>query len=634
MIVLTFPDKTTKEFAKGTTVESVAKKLGVRDVLAALVDGKPVDTFYCLNKNAKVRLLRWDDAEGKEVFWHSTAHLLAYAVQQLYPRAKNTIGPAIEQGFYYDFDFGNNPPTDKDLERIEQKMMDIAKQGLTFEKSTISKATVKKLFPDNAYKEEIADDYEEAGLTIYKMGNAFVDLCKGPHVPTSSVIKAVKLLSISGAYWRGDEKKAQLTRIYGVSFPKQSLLKEHLERLELAKKNDHRILGKEMGLWVFSEMVGPGLPLFTPKGAIVRNEIVRFSREVNNMLGYQEVHTPNITKADLFKTSGHYAKFKNDMLRVQSNYSNEEYFFKPMNCPHHIQIFAGEFRTYKDLPLRFSDFANLCRDEKPGELLGLTRLRCFCQDDGHAFCTKEQVREEFINVLKAEQELLRAYGMKWKVRLSCRDPDKPELYLGTQESWEEMQQLLRDMLNKCKVEFTEEYGEAAFYGPKADFIAIDSLGREWQISTVQIDPNMPKQFGIVFIDEQGNEQTPIMIHRALIGSPERFLGILLEHYGGRLPTWLAPEQVRVLPITEKVVAYAQEVVHFLKDIRASADVRNERLQKKVLEAEKARVKYVVVVGDKEKDAKTVSIRHKDGTNEVIPLHDFKARLDDEIATRA
>ncbi|MDP6293275.1 MAG: threonine--tRNA ligase [Candidatus Woesearchaeota archaeon] len=634
MVKLTLPDGSVKDYPKGTTVQQVADKLGLRDVLAGVVDGNAVDTFYELSKDATFKLVRWGDKEGKEVYWHSAAHVLAYAVQQIFPKAKNTIGPAIENGFYYDFDFGDYKLTEKDLERIEVKMKEIAGKSLSYTKSTIPKESVKKLFPDNPYKTEIADEHEEAGLTIYKMGDDFTDLCRGPHVPSTSVLKSFKLLNIAGAYWKGDAEKQQLTRIYGIAFPKEKLLKEYLEMIEKAKQNDHRKLAKEMGLLVFSEMVGPGLPLYTPHGTILRNEIVQFSRELNTSIGFEEVHTPNITKAELFKTSGHYDKFKADMLSVKSNYSKEEYFLKPMNCPHHTQIYASQFRTYKDLPIRISDFANLYRDEKPGELQGLTRLRCFSQDDGHAFCTKDQIKQEFKNVLGVVQKALEVYKMEYKVRLSFWDPKAKEKYLGDESVWEESQALLKDLLDECKIDYETEDGEAAFYGPKMDVIAVDALGREWQISTIQLDFNMPGRFGLKYVDEKGEEQTPIMIHRALIGSPERFLGILLEHFAGRLPTWLAPQQVKVLPISDKFNDYAKHVADSLPGVRASIDDRNERLQKKILEAETSKVKYILIVGEKEKTDESVSVRLRDGKSESQALHIFAKAINEEIKNRA
>lgn len=580
-----------------------------------------------MNEQNKLNLLR-----------HSTAHVLAAAVLEMFPEAKFGTGPAIENGFYYDFDL---PRTliPEDLEIIEDKMKEIIKANYPFEKAEISAADAKADFAKlgQDYKLELISELAEAGekISVYKSGQ-FVDLCSGPHLDSTGEIKidALKLTKISGAYWKANENNKQMQRIYGVVFEDKNALKEYLHMIEEAEKRDHRKLGKELGLFIFSDLIGPGLPIYTPKGAIIRREIIKYSNELQTEIGYQEVHTPNINKAELFKVSGHYDKYKEDMFRVVSNYTEEEYFLKPMSCPQHTQVYASQMRSYKDLPLRISDFSNLYRDEKPGELSGLTRLRCFCQDDGHCFCREDQIKDEFASVLQAVKKVMATYGMTYKIRLSFWDPKQPEKYLGDASVWEKSQKLLEDILIENQIEYFKAEGEAAIYGPKMDLISHDSLGRKWQISTIQLDFIMPQRFKLTYIDSDGKEKTPVMIHRALVGSPERFMGILIEHYAGAFPTWLSPVQVMVIPVSEeKFGAYAAEVKEKLiaAGVRVEVDATAEGLGKRIRNADKQKIPYMLVVGEKEMESQTVAVRPR-GTKEqaTISVDEFIEKIVTEI----
>ena len=614
MVKITLPDGKGEEFKKGVTGLEIAKKIGERLAMAALaveVNGKIQDLSIPIEKDSKIRILTFKDKEGVEVFRHSSAHLLAQAVVELFPEAKLTIGPVVEEGFYYDID--HSPFSPSDLEKIEKKMTEIVNRKLEVSRVELSKKEALKLFKDNKYKVELINEMsDKETISAYKQGD-FVDLCRGPHAPNTSVLKAFKLTKVSSAYWRGDAKNKSLQRIYGISFPEKKDLDNYVKMLEEAEKRDHRKLGKEMDLFVFSELVGSGVPLYTPKGYILRKEIVEYSRQLNTKIGYQEVHTPNFNKAELFRISGHYDKFKDNMLHVKSNYSSEEFFLKPMNCPQHTQIFASRRRSYKDLPIRFSDFANLYRDEKPGELSGLTRLKCFSQDDAHSFCTKEQIEKEFENALSVIKESLDTYGLSYWIRLSFRDSKHKERYLGDDKTWEESQAILKKLLVKNKIDFKEAEGEAAFYGPKMDIMVKDALGREWQISTIQLDFNMPVRFKLKYDDKDGTEKTPVMIHRAIIGSPERFMGILIEHYAGKFPLWLNPNQVKILPIADRHLDYAKKITEKLTSsgIRAEVDERVESTPKKVRDAELQHFNYILVVGDKEVQNNTVNVRTRD-----------------------
>lgn len=570
---------------------------------------------------------------------HSCAHLLAAAVIELWPDAKRTIGPPIENGFYYDFDFGDTKISEGDLKIIEKKMEHILQTWKGFERKEVAADEAKKLFADNPYKLELIEEFSGEGqtLTLYTSGD-YTDLCRGGHSEhPSKELRHFKLLSVAGAYWRGDEKNKMLTRIYGTCFPAKDELITYLHMLEEAKKRDHRKLGKELDLFVMSDLVGPGMPLFTPKGATVRNAIIAYSRELNASMGFQEVHTPNINKADLFKISGHYDKYKDDMLEVISHYSDEQYYLKPMNCPQHTQIYASRMRSYRDLPIRFADFANLYRDERPGELSGLTRLRCFCQDDGHIFCREDQIEQEFGNVLSVITEALSTYGLGYWIRLSLRDSEQKEKYLGDDATWNKAEAVMRRLLHEHHIEHTEAPGEAAFYGPKMDIMAKDSIGREWQVSTIQLDMNMPARFGLSYADSDGTEKTPMMIHRALVGSPERFMGILLEHYAGALPVWLSPVQARLLPVSERHVAGAETILKELvrAGIRSDMDSADETVGKKVRNAAGEKIPYVVVFGDKEMAGGSWMIRARGEEDQVeMSKEAFVDRLTAEIRDRA
>jgi threonyl-tRNA synthetase len=549
---------------------------------------------------------------------HTLAHLLAAAVGEIYKfdKIKLTLGPSIDNGFYYDIDFGDQKVADSDLKKIEERMRKILPKWTEFEHKEISKEEAISFFK-NEYKVELINEIAERGekITTYTCGG-FTDLCRGGHLehPAQEIDPmSFKLDRVAGAYWRGDEKNKMLTRIYGLAFETKEELEAYILQQEEARKRDHRKIGKELGLFVFSDLVGPGLPLYTFKGTVIRREIINYSNELQKNIGYQEVHTPNINKAELFKISGHYEKYKEDMMKVMSNYSKEEYFLKPMNCPQHTQIYASQPRTYKELPIRIADFANLYRDERPGELSGLTRLRCFCQDDGHAFCREDQIKNEFENVLGIVKTALATYKMNYKIRLSLWDPIKPEKYLGSADVWKKSQKVLEDILIENQIDYEKAVGEAAIYGPKMDLISKDSIGREWQISTIQLDFIMPERFGLKYIDSDGSQKTPVMVHRAIVGSPERFMGILIEHYAGNFPLWLSPVQVKVIPVRTSHNEYAKEVYELLKEnnIRVELDDAEENLGGKVRDAKNNKLPYWIVIGDKEIEVNKVTLESRD-----------------------
>lgn len=550
---------------------------------------------------------------------HTLAHLLAQAVYEKYPHAKPAIGPSIEYGFYYDFDFsGGDAPKDADLPKLQKAMRKNINKWTDWKREVVSAAEAREKFEGNEYKIELINNLDKEGkeITLYTSGG-FTDLCRGGHTenPFKDISsKAFKLDSVAGAYWRGDEKNPMLTRIYGLAFNNEEALEKHLEMLKEAKKRDHRKLGKEQNLFVFSPLVGSGMPLYTPKGNFIRNQIIGYSRQLNERLGFGEVHTPNINKGELFKISGHYDQYKEDMLTVSSQYVSDEMFLKPMNCPQHTQIYASQQRSYKDLPIRFSDFANLYRDERPGELSGLTRLRSFAQDDGHSFCREDQIESEVSAILEAIEEALATYKIDFWFRLSLRDPSNKTKYLGDDSTWEKSENILRKLLKDGNINFMEEKGEAAFYGPKIDIVAVDAIGREWQISTVQLDFSMPARFELTYTAEDGSKRTPIMIHRALIGSPDRFLAILLEHYAGALPSWLSPEQVRVIPVAKPHTEYAEKVCADLKEagIRAYLVHADESLGKRVRNVKVDKIPYYLVLGDNELSNNTITIESRDG----------------------
>ena len=571
---------------------------------------------------------------------HTLAHLMAAAVRELYPFAMPTIGPAIDTGFYYDFDFsGGEMPNDESLKEIQKKMKKLLNVWTEFTHEEVSAAKAREVFAGNQFKIELIDNLEKEGatITLYTCGG-FTDLCRGGHAehPNKEIdTDAFQLDKVAGAYWRGDEKNPMLTRIYGLAFESKEALAAFVVQREEAIKRDHRKVGVEQDLFTFSDLVGSGMPLYTPRGNIVRNAIINYSRELNARLGFGEVHTPNVNKAELFKISGHYDAYKEDMMSVRSQYVEDEMFLKPMNCPQHTQIYASRPRSYRDLPIRYADFANLYRDERPGQLSGLTRLRAFAQDDGHIFCREDQVEAELLNVLDVIKDALSTYGVGYWIRLSLRDPNKKEKYLGLDEDWDRSEDQLRTILEKSGVEFKPAEGEAAFYGPKLDIMAVDALGREWQISTVQVDRTMPGRFGLEYAGDDGTKQTPVMIHRALIGSPDRFMGILIEHYAGAFPLWMAPIQVRVLPVSEKHVDYASDVVDTLlqNGIRADLD-DTDSLGKRIRNMKIAKVPYFIVVGDEEVAAKTITVENRTGGKKTETLELFITKLKTDISTRS
>ena len=639
MVKITLPDKSVKEFKAGVTPQEVAASIGKRlaaDALAAKVDGKLVDVFVPIEKDCSLEIVTFSSPDGKHVFWHSAAHVLAYAIKNLYPDAKNTIGPAIEQGFFYDFD--ELVITEADLPKIEAEMQNIIKKDLPTKKLVWTLADVKKHLGKNAYKLELAQEFKKQGqeLTAYSQGTEFVDLCEGPHTPSTASIKAIKLTKLSGAYWRGDQKNKQLTRIYGIAFPSQKELDAYAKQLEEAEKRDHRKIGKEMGLFTFSELVGSGLPLFTPKGTVLRDELVALSESLQKKHGFQKVCIPHITKIDLYKASGHWAKFGKELFLVKSQETSDEFAMKPMNCPHHTQIYASQPRSYRDLPIRYYETTVCYRDEKSGELSGLSRLRAFTQDDAHIFCTPEQVGAEFENIMNMIKTMYAALKLSFRCRLSFRDPAQAEKYLGDASDWEKAQNILEGVAKKLNLNHVIALGEAAFYGPKIDILVTDTLGREWQCATEQLDFVQPARFGLTYVDADGKEKTPFMIHKALLGSVERFLSVYLEHTAGLFPLWLSPEQVRILSLSERFEDYAKKVHKELKEqgIRAELDIRPETLGKKVREAELAHVNYILVVGEKEQQANTVNVRTRD--NKVLgpkKVQEFMTVLLEEIRER-
>lgn len=571
---------------------------------------------------------------------HTLAHLLAAAVLELYPDARRTIGPAIDNGFYFDFEFPSRKPSEADFARLEETMRDILPTWSDFTRHELSASEAKAEYKDNPYKHELIDEFTKEGqkVSFYKSG-AYWDLCRGGHVenPARDILPdSFSLERIAGAYWRGDEKNPMLTRIYGLAFNTKEELDAYKVQQEEARKRDHRKIAREQKLLVFSELVGSGMPLFTPKGNAIRSEIVRFSRELNGELGFGEVHTPNVNKGELFKISGHYDQYKEDMLKVESQYVEDEMFLKPMNCPQHTQIYASEPRSYRDLPIRYADFATLYRDERPGELSGLTRLRAFSQDDGHIFCREDQIESEVSNVLNVIQKALSVYRIDYWMRLSLRDPEQKEKYLGSDEGWNKAESIMRSLLVAKGITHKEAPGEAAFYGPKIDIMAVDALGREWQISTIQLDFVQPSRFKLEYVAEDGSKKMPVMIHRALVGSPDRFMGILIEHYAGAFPTWLSPVQVRILPVSEKHVAYGNELHASLKaaGIRVEMDDANESLGKKIREAKMEKIPYLLVIGDKEVADKTVTVESREkGKSDAVSLPAFTEQVLEEIRTR-
>jgi len=637
IIKITLPDGSVKEFDRGVTGHEIAMSISeglARNVLSTKVNGQVWDSSRPINEDAHVQLLTWNDPEGQNTFWHSSAHLLAEALEELYPGIKFGIGPPISNGFYYDVDFGEKELQGEELEKIEQKMLELARQKNEFQRSEVSKKDALEYYQKKGdeYKLELIDGLNDGEITFYQQGN-FTDLCRGPHIPHTGYIKAVKLLNIAGAYWRGDEKRKQLTRIYGITFPKQKELKEYLELLEEAKKRDHRKLGKEMELFAFSEKVGMGLPLWLPKGTMLRDRLENFLKKAQIKAGYQAVITPHIGNKELYITSGHYEKYGKDSFQPiaapshDEDGSDEEYLLKPMNCPHHCEIYKTKPRSYKELPVRLAEFGTVYRYEQSGELHGLTRVRSFTQDDAHIFCRPDQVKDEFIKVIDLVLFVFNSLGFEdFVTQVSLRDPDNKEKYIGGDEVWNKAEQAIIEAAEEKGLKTVVETGEAAFYGPKLDFMVKDALGRSWQLGTIQVDYNLPERFQLEYVGADNSKHRPVMIHRAPFGSMERFVAVLIEHCAGNFPLWLSPEQVAVLPISEKYADFANKVYSEMEaeDITGFIDHRDEKIGRKIRDAEVKKIPYMLIVGEQEEAEGKVSIRkHGQGDIGSMSLEDFK-----------
>ncbi len=640
MIKITFPDKSVREYEAGVTAYEIASSISPRlakEVLSASVNDQVWDLSRPIQSDSTVKLHKWDDAEGKHAFWHSSAHLLAEALEALYPGTKFGIGPTIENGFYYDVDPAEDVVIkDGDLPAIENKMKELASQKNDFVRSDISKADALSLFSEKGdeYKQELISELEDGTITLYKQGN-FTDLCRGPHLPNTAPIKAIKLLSIAGAYWRGDEKRKQLTRIYGITFPKKSMLDEYLVLLEEAKKRDHRKIGKELELFAFSQRVGQGLPLWLPKGTDLRMRLENFLKELQRKHGYQQVMTPHIGQKELYVTSGHYAKYGKDSFQpINTPAEGEEFLLKPMNCPHHCEIYKVKPHSYRDLPIRMAEFGTVYRYEQSGELHGLTRVRGFTQDDAHIFCRPDQIKDEFIAVIDIILYIFRILKFEdFTAQISLRDPENTEKYIGSDENWEKAETAIKEACEEKGMDAVIEYGEAAFYGPKLDFMVKDAIGRKWQLGTIQVDYNLPERFDLDYVGDDNLKHRPVMIHRAPFGSMERFVAVLIEHTAGKFPLWLTPEQCVILPISEKFNDYAEEVVRKLQevDIRAITDLRNEKIGRKIRDNELKRIPYMLIVGEKEAENGEISLR-KQGEGDLgsMKIATFAEILKDEL----
>jgi threonyl-tRNA synthetase len=618
MINIKFPDGSTRQFAAGITALDIAKSISeglARNVIAAEVDGEVWDATRPIAQDATLRLLTWDDSGGKRAFWHSSAHLMAEALEALYPGIKFGIGPPIDSGFYYDVDPGDRQISADDFAKIEAKMLDLARQKNDYRRRDVGKQQAITYFREKGdeYKLELLDELEDGSITFYEQGN-FIDLCKGPHIPNTERIKAVKLLNIAGAYWRGDEKRKQLTRIYGITFPKQKELEEHLAMLEEAKRRDHRKLGIELELFMFSERVGYGLPIWLPKGTALRTRLEDFLKKEQIKRGYTPVITPHIGRKELYMTSGHWDKYGEDSFQpISTPKEGEQFMLKPMNCPHHCEIFGHRPRSYKELPLRIAEFGTVYRYEQSGELHGLTRVRGFTQDDAHLFCTPEQVKAEFLGVLNLTRYVLEKLGFEhYTAQISLRDPDNRDKYIGSDEDWQISEQAIIEAAAEAGLTTVTALGEAAFYGPKLDFMVKDALGRSWQLGTIQVDYNLPKRFNLEYIGADNQPHQPVMIHRAPFGSMERFIGVLIEHCAGKFPLWLAPEQYALLPISERFIDYCREVEAQLaaSDIRGFVDERNETIGRKIRDTELKRIPFMLIVGEKEVEEGKVSVRRQ------------------------
>lgn len=631
MINITLPDGSVKQFEGNITPLDVAKSISeglARNVLCASIDGNVVELSRTISQDCALKLYTWNDAEGKQTFWHSSAHLLAAAVLELYPNAKFGIGPAIENGFYYDIDFGDKVLSSEDFSKIESKMAEIVKRSVSLVRKEVSKAEALKWFEAKGeiYKVELINDLEDGTITFYESGD-FIDLCRGPHLVDFSPIKAIKVLSLAGAYWRGDEKRKQLTRLYAITFPKKKELDEYLLMLEEAKKRDHRRLGKELELFTFSQSVGQGLPLWLPKGTELRLRLESFLRKVQKKYGYQQVITPHIGDVHLYKTSGHYQKYGQDSFRtITTPFEGEEYMLKPMNCPHHVEIYKSKPHSYKDLPVRLAEFGTVYRYEQSGELHGLTRVRSFTQDDAHIFCTPEQLKDEFCKVIDIVLYIFKTLKFdNFTAQISLRDPSNTEKYIGSDDVWDKAERAIIEASAERGLNTVSEIGEAAFYGPKLDFMVKDALGRKWQLGTIQVDYNLPERFDLEYTGADNQKHRPIMIHRAPFGSMERFVAVLIEHTAGKFPLWLTPEQFIILPISEKYEEYAKNVLAKLEelDLRGSIDNRNEKTGKKIRDAEMAKIPFMLIVGEKEEGEGLVSVRkHTEGDLGAMKIEAF------------
>ncbi|MBB6330151.1 threonyl-tRNA synthetase [Chryseobacterium sediminis] len=638
MIKITLPDNSVKEFEGAVTPLDVAKSISeglARNTISAIVNDKQVETTTPITTDSTVQLLTWNDDLGKKAFWHSSAHLLAQAILDFYPNAKLTIGPAIESGFYYDVDFGDESLSEKDFEKIEKKILENAKKGSTFSLYPVSKEEALKTYADNPYKVELISNLNDGEITFVTHDN-FTDLCRGGHIPNTGIVKAVKILNAAGAYWRGNEKNPQLTRVYGISFPKQKDLTEYLERLEEAKRRDHRKLGKELGIFAFSEKVGAGLPLWLPKGTALRRKLENFLSDAQKKGGYEFVMSPHIGAKELYVTSGHWDKYGEDSFQpIKTPNEGEEFLLKPMNCPHHCEIYKTSQWSYRDLPKRYAEFGTVYRYEQSGELHGLTRVRGFTQDDAHLFCTPDQLSEEFEKVIDLTLYVFKSLGFEdFVTQVSLRDPENKQKYIGSDENWEKAESAIINAAQKKGLKTVVEYGEAAFYGPKLDFMVKDALGRKWQLGTIQVDYNLPERFDLHYIGNDNEKHRPVMIHRAPFGSMERFIAILLENTAGDFPLWLSPDQFIILPISEKYVDYSKKVSQFLEnhDISGQIDDRNEKTGKKIRDAELNKIPFMLVVGENEENEGTISVRRRgEGDLGVMKLEDFVAYFKKEAA---
>jgi threonyl-tRNA synthetase len=641
MINITLPDGSVREVEKGTTALQVAESISsglARKVLAAEVDGEVRDLSRPIRDNATLKLLTWEDDNGKSTLWHSGAHLMAEALEALYPGIKFWVGPPVENGFYYDIDFGGQPFSEKDFETVESKMLELAREKNPYVRKEIAKDEAIAYYKEKGdeYKLDLLEGLEDGTITFYTQGN-FTDLCRGPHIPDTGHIKAVKLMNVAGAYWKGDEKNKQLTRIYGVAFPKQKMLSEYLVMLEEAKKRDHRKLGKELDLFHFSEKVGQGLPLWLPKGAQLRARLENFLKEAQRKAGYEPVITPHIGNKELYVTSGHFAKYGEDSFQpIETPAEGEVYLLKPMNCPHHCEIYKSRPRSYRDLPIRYAEFGTVYRYEQSGELHGLTRVRGFTQDDAHIFCTNDQVKDEVSKVIDLVLYIFKTLDFTdYLVQVSLRDKENPEKYIGSEENWERAEQAIQEVAQEKGLKTVVEYGEAAFYGPKLDFMVRDAIGRKWQLGTVQIDYNLPERFELDYTGADNAPHRPVMIHRAPFGSMERFVAILIEHCAGKFPLWLTPEQVRILPLSDRFMDYAEKLEKLLEnyDIRALIDRRAEKVGRKIRDAELEKVPYMLIIGESEAETGEVAVRKQgEGDLGTMSVEAFAKLMEDEIAS--